>query len=58
MTVNRPNGHKIYKNLPLQVPPKFTHISTFGLKICNLATLVITLNNFRLFGGFGGSFYG
>jgi hypothetical protein len=34
----RPNGHKIYQPLPLQVPPKFTQIMIFGLKICHLAT--------------------
>jgi hypothetical protein len=34
-----PNGHKIY-HLPLKVPPKFTQIGIFGLKICHLATLI------------------
>jgi hypothetical protein len=37
-TVNRPNGHKIYKTLPLQDPKKFPQIGIFGLKIY-LATL-------------------
>jgi hypothetical protein len=37
--LNRLNGHKIYQNLPPQVPPKFTQIRIFGLKICHLATL-------------------
>jgi hypothetical protein len=32
-TQNRPNGHKIYKYLPLQVPTKFIQIRVFGLKI-------------------------
>jgi hypothetical protein len=37
---NRPNSHKIYQNLPSQVPPKLTQIRIFGLKICHLATPV------------------
>jgi hypothetical protein len=37
---NRPNGHKIYRHLPLQDPPKFTQIGFFGLKKCHLATLL------------------
>jgi hypothetical protein len=36
---NIPNGHKIYQHRPFNVPPKFTHILTFGLKMCHLATL-------------------
>jgi hypothetical protein len=36
---NRPNSHKIYQHLPLRVPPKFTQIKIFGLKICHLETL-------------------
>jgi hypothetical protein len=39
MTVNVPNVHKIYQHLALQVPPKFSQIWIFGLKICHLATL-------------------
>jgi hypothetical protein len=35
----RPNGHKIYQHLILQVPPKLTQIMIFGLKKCHLATL-------------------
>jgi hypothetical protein len=35
---NRPNGHKICQHVPLQVPPKFTQIRIFGLKIYHLAT--------------------
>jgi hypothetical protein len=35
--VHRPSAHKMYQ--PLQVPPKFTQIRIFGLKICHLATL-------------------
>jgi hypothetical protein len=31
---NRPNGRKIDQPLSLQVPPKFTLILLFGLKIC------------------------
>jgi hypothetical protein len=46
-----PNGQKIdqidikyvYRHLPLQVPPKFTQIGIFGLKICHLATLPPTI---------------
>jgi hypothetical protein len=33
-----PNGRKIDQHLQLQVPPKFTQISIFVLKICHLAT--------------------
>jgi hypothetical protein len=39
---NRPKGHKIYQNLPLQEPPKFTQIGILGLKISHLATLWLT----------------
>jgi hypothetical protein len=35
---NRTNGHKMYQQLPLQDPPKFTQIRLFGLKIYHLAT--------------------
>jgi hypothetical protein len=35
-----PNGNKIYQNLPLQDPPKFTQIGIFCLKIWHLATLL------------------
>jgi hypothetical protein len=42
-TIYIPNVRKIdkmvIKQLPLQDPPKFTQIGTFGLKICHLATL-------------------
>jgi hypothetical protein len=34
------NGHKIYQHLPIQGPPKYNKIGTFGLKIYHLATLV------------------
>jgi hypothetical protein len=34
-----PNGHKIYQNIPSQVPPQFTQIIIFGLKIYQLATM-------------------
>jgi hypothetical protein len=37
---NIPNGRKIDQHIPLQVPPKFTHIMFLGLKIRHLATLV------------------
>jgi hypothetical protein len=37
---NWPNGHKIYRHLPLQDPPRFTQIGVWGLKIYHLATLV------------------
>jgi hypothetical protein len=37
-----PNGHKEYRHLPLQDPPKFIQIWIFGLKICHLATLRAT----------------
>jgi hypothetical protein len=37
---NIPNGPKINLHLPLQVPPKFTQIIIFVLKICHLATLL------------------
>jgi hypothetical protein len=30
---NGVNYHKIYLNLPLQEPPKFTQIGIFGMKI-------------------------
>jgi hypothetical protein len=40
--IGRPNDHKIDQHLPLQDPPKFTQIGTFGLrKICHLATLPV-----------------
>jgi hypothetical protein len=38
---NRPNGHKIYQDLPYQDPPKFTKIDIFGLKTNHLATLFV-----------------
>jgi hypothetical protein len=38
-----PSGPKIYQHLPMQDPPKFTQIGSFGLKICHLATLGNTL---------------
>jgi hypothetical protein len=34
---NTPNGHKMYQQMPLQEPPKFTQIEIFGLKINRLA---------------------
>jgi hypothetical protein len=40
---NIPNGHKIYRHLPLQDTPRFTQIGIFGLKIRHLATLAPTL---------------
>jgi hypothetical protein len=43
LAVNRPNGNKIHQNLTLQVPPKFTQIRIFGLKIRHLATLFPTI---------------
>jgi hypothetical protein len=43
MTVKRPTGHKIDQNLPFQVPPKFTQIRVFCLKMCHLAILVSSL---------------
>jgi hypothetical protein len=43
MDKNRPNGYKINQNHLLQVPPKFTQIRNFGLKICHLATLLVRL---------------
>jgi hypothetical protein len=33
MVTKIPNGHKMYKLLPLQDPPKFTQIGISGLKI-------------------------
>jgi hypothetical protein len=39
---NRANDRKMYHYLPLQVPPIFTKIGIFGLKIKHLATLVIS----------------
>jgi hypothetical protein len=50
MAVNIPNGHKIDKYLPSQDPPKLTQIGIFGLKICDLATLVVTRNSEIFFG--------
>jgi hypothetical protein len=40
MSVNIPNGHKIYQHFPIKGPPKFTQIWIFGLKRNHLATLV------------------
>jgi hypothetical protein len=37
---NVTNRHKIYQQLPLQDPPKFTQIVNFGLNIYHLATLM------------------
>jgi hypothetical protein len=37
-----PNGRLIWQHLPFQDPPKFTQIGIFGLKICHLATLVVS----------------
>jgi hypothetical protein len=42
MAVNRPNGHEIYQDFPLQDPPKFIQIGIFGLKTNHLATLQMT----------------
>jgi DNA modification methylase len=42
---NRPSGRKVYQLLPWQVPPKFTQIWIFGLKICHLATLLWNKKN-------------
>jgi hypothetical protein len=36
---NRPNGHKICRDFPLQDPTKFTQIGIFGSKTNHLATL-------------------
>jgi hypothetical protein len=37
---NGPSVHKIYQHLPLQDPPKFTRLWSFGLKTNHLATLM------------------
>jgi hypothetical protein len=34
-----PNGRKIDQHLPLQDPPKFTHIGVFGFKISKMFIL-------------------
>jgi hypothetical protein len=39
---NRPIGHKIYQQLPLQESLKFTQCRIFGLKKYHLATLLPT----------------
>jgi hypothetical protein len=46
--LNIPIGLKIYQHLPFQVPPTFTQIGIFGLKIYHLATLVFSISQFRL----------
>jgi hypothetical protein len=38
-----PKGRKIYQNFPLQVPPKFTKIIMFGLKICHLQNATVNV---------------
>jgi hypothetical protein len=50
MGKNMPNNHKIYQMatkytniFPLKDPPKWTKIGIFGLKVCNLATLVVVV---------------
>jgi hypothetical protein len=47
--LNRPNGHKIYQDFPLQDPPKFTQIGIFGLKTNHLATLSVSGGLFQFF---------
>jgi hypothetical protein len=42
MYIDTPNSHKIYILFPLQVPPKYTQIGIFGMKINHLATLALT----------------
>jgi hypothetical protein len=44
---DRPNGHTMYKHLPLQDLTKFTQIGIFGLKIYHLATLASTIRSFQ-----------
>jgi hypothetical protein len=39
ISVNNPNGHKIYRKFPILGPPKCIPNEIFGLKINNLATL-------------------
>jgi hypothetical protein len=39
MAIKLTKRFKIYHQLPLQDPPKYTQIWIFGLKICHLATL-------------------
>jgi hypothetical protein len=43
MSVNIPNGHKIYQHFPTWGPPEFTQIGIFGLKRNHLATLFDTM---------------
>jgi hypothetical protein len=40
--LNWPSVHKIYQQLPLQDPPRFTQIWIFGLKTNHLAALAST----------------
>jgi hypothetical protein len=44
---NIPNDHMTYQHLPLQDPPKFTQIGTFGFKIYHLATLHVLISRCR-----------
>jgi hypothetical protein len=37
--LKNPNGHNMYQYFSKQVPPKFTLMGIFGLKINHLATL-------------------
>jgi hypothetical protein len=38
--INYTNGHRIYQQLTIKGPPKFTQIGIFGLKTNHLATMV------------------
>jgi hypothetical protein len=42
---NIPNGHKMYRHLPLQDPPKCVQIWFLGIKINHLATLILVENH-------------
>jgi hypothetical protein len=46
MSVNIPDGQKIYPNFPIKGTPKITQIGIFGLKINHLATMHFSANAF------------
>jgi hypothetical protein len=52
--LNRPHGHKICQQRPLQDPRKFSQILIFGLKSGNLATLFLKVAAIKSFAFFKG----
>jgi hypothetical protein len=49
LPLNRPNGHKIYQDFPLQDPPKFIQIGILGLKTNHLAAAEMPVRIWKTF---------